>query len=549
MAALAETRIVAVDHTTEVQTPWCPVKVLLISIPKLQHQAIRLVSRLTNNGLGDVSIIDLSDKLCMPIDLLDVRERIAGLNGGSVECQRLVLMNDQYPYCMHALLENSMGEVDTKVFIRACDTGIKADVACRSEKEALERLRCDSSHEQWPVYDVEHVSMIDIEVYSDTLADKIIDDALERLQTREALAYRAPLNADDRYGAIACHASVDQCSRYAQHGAAKAMVNHRRWEEWQSQLRLSPGDRMRWAIHGIPDILVGAVYDWHVEVGYIGVDPEPIADWLQRCQPTDVGGGGGAVAVNDRHAWQHVKASPSTEAWLFENTELSQACRASSVQPERGIADAFRNSTIGQFAVNESGSSADMPHPRTIQTLAVHQGLGHRNDGTPRAKSVNKQPRSSDDTPNVDPTDGRQPRRSPSPRRRAVVPAKPSPPALIAKEPPVKALPPYPPAKAAPPPPMIATGLVTPPTPAIFDVPPPQPPQPFKAPPEHLPERFRHLHHHNVAVVPPPQPTHIGKVPPPPRTSYTATTIDHTPGGMGVLCSRQSESDHRNVAR
>ena len=305
------------------------------------------------------------------------------------------------------------------------------------------------------------------------------------------------------------------------------MVNYRLWEEWQSQLRIYPGDRVESPIYGQPDVLLHALYDWHVEVGYIGVDPEPIADWLQRCQPADVGGGGGAVAVNDRHAWQHVKANRSTEAWLFDNTELSQACRESSVQPERGIADAFRNSTIGQFGVNESGSSADMPHPRAIQTLALQQGPGHRNDGALRAKSVNKQPRSSDDTPNVDPTDGRQPRRSLSPRQRAVVPAKPSSPAVIVKEPPVTALPPYPPAKAAPPPPMIARGLVTPPTPAIFDTTPAifdVPPataaasRPFKSPPQHLPERYRHLHHPGKAPPPPPppQPTHIGKVPPPP---------------------------------
>ena len=108
---------------------WCQEKVLLISFAKHSKNARELVNRIIDElGLGHVSIVDLTDTLQLPIDLVNVREIIVDQDGTSVDCQRLVMMNGQYPSVMHTLVENSMSTRVLKVFFRVCGTGINADI-------------------------------------------------------------------------------------------------------------------------------------------------------------------------------------------------------------------------------------------------------------------------------------------------------------------------------------------------------------------------------------------------------------------------------------
>ena len=138
-----------------------PLKVALLSIASDTSTGREIVSRLKAFGFESASIVDLSDVLRVPIDLPDVREELQGMDGSHVRVQRPIMCNGDYPSVMHTLLTNSMSGAagDVRVFLRADDSGVKSDVVCRTEKEALNKLAWDDGTGPWPLFHAEHFQM------------------------------------------------------------------------------------------------------------------------------------------------------------------------------------------------------------------------------------------------------------------------------------------------------------------------------------------------------------------------------------------------------
>ena len=180
-----------------------PLKVALLSIASDTSIGREIVSRLNAFGFESASIVDLSDVLTVPIDLPDVREELQGMDGSHVRVQRLIMCNDDYPSVMHTLLKNSMSGAknDLRVFIRADVTGIKSDVVCRAEKEALNKLTFNDGDGPWPLFYAVHFQMLHART-SDI--DSFLNAAFEWVTVPEYVRPRASIDPAASYGFGAC---------------------------------------------------------------------------------------------------------------------------------------------------------------------------------------------------------------------------------------------------------------------------------------------------------------------------------------------------------
>ena len=372
--------VTTVEDVSPFSSQLCPMRLLLVSLPKDCPETLELMELLVRvYGMGDATTIDLSKELTLPIDLPSSRSKVVGKDGTDLLVQQMVMADKDYPSVVQACVESSVRLTGQKVSVRICDTGLKSDVVCRQEKEALEQLTTGAY--ACAVYDVRHLSLVGL--------GKLVDigEFLRQLQWLNGSSCierrQEKLHGDmaHRYGSEAVHPA----SQLRTSVSRAAQANLLRWHDLLKALEPPIVERL-FGDGSSPDVVnkVGINWqDWRImEESNVDLAAESLIGWRDRCQGDD---GSGNVIPEE--------VEDGAKGWLDDGS-----CQRSTSHRSRRALSAAVKDTERTTKVAAQRSRSRPPLPSHMPRPSFTGGPGTSSSTIRMIPTVNIRDRPSDGT-------------------------------------------------------------------------------------------------------------------------------------------------------